>query len=39
VFALHRGAELQATPPGCVKNFDGKQSLERLDMKEQGKIT
>jgi len=33
------GAELQATALGCIKHFDGKQSLERLDMKEQVKIT
>jgi len=39
VYALHRGAEHQATPPGCIKNFDGKPSLEKLDTKEQGKIT
>jgi len=39
VCALHRGAEHQATPLGCIKNVDGKQSLGKLDMKEQGKIT
>jgi hypothetical protein len=39
VCASHRGAELQATSLGCIKNFYGKWSLERLDMKGEGKIT
>ena len=38
VHAVQRGAAVQIQHQ-CIKNFDGKQSLERLDVKEQGKIT
>ena len=38
VRAVQRGAAVQIQHQ-CIKNFDGKQSLERLDVKEQGKIT
>jgi hypothetical protein len=38
MYALQRGAELQVTLLGCIKHFDGEQSLERLDVKGQGKI-